>query len=499
VATAAEEAGGAPQPRGLAVRAGAAVVAAVAGGAVAGGYGARPVSPACGFAPGGTIRHRRRKLPMDLDRTFSTLSGPVGSKPVGRPAGATEERRPPGGAMSAMAMPNAMAMQMPMLNTIAMTSEPPAGRGQAPRGRGGPWPAGAVGAGGDGGRFRPPGRRRGRAPLVLAAIASVVALLATVIVINLDRAGGGARRRPAALLLGGRGGPGGGLEVLTESAPLALPPSNAANRFDAGWERRRLATPDGGDGGDALVPAAASARLLVVHLGEEVERTLTLDFERDGLPEGERVRLRTGDRELARATLHAAALPLRLRLPEDLPVGQVPIDVVFDAPMPPRLPMPPTPPMSPTPRVAAPAVRTAAPALRGASLAPALPPGRARIDGADLVMGGNCLVYLTCSLAGREAVVGTFEPPGGARAEQRFELSVERLDGTPIRRFRWLPSFWNRLRGARRFELPLRGTRGAVRLRLVSRAADPAAPLGRWRGLGLVDLTGEIVTPGQGQ
>ncbi len=114
-------------------------------------------------------------------------------------------------------------------------------------------------------------------------------------------------------------------------------------------------------------------------------------------------------------------------------------------------------------------------------------------------MGGNCLVYLHCRLVGMEALEGIFVPPADARPGQRFELSVERPDGTPIRRFGWRPSFWNRLRGARRFQLPLRGARGPVRVRLIARAGDAGGPPGRWRALGLVDVTGEILTPGQGQ
>jgi len=269
-------------------------------------------------------------------------------------------------------------------------------------------------------------------------------------------------------------------EVLVESATFALPPSTAGNRFDAGWERRRLA------GGEGLVPASGSGRLQAVNLGEEVPRTLTLDLAREALPEGERLRVRSGDRELARATLRAAALPLAVRLPEDLPVGRVALDLVFE----------------PAPPAAAPgsgANPAALPVLHGASLTPALPAGGARIEGPDVVMGGNCLVYLPCSLVGNEALVGTFVPPAGARPGQRFDLSVERLDATPIRRFGWRPSFWNRLRGARRFELPLRGTRGPVRVRLISRAGPAGGPPGRWQALGLVNVTGEILTPGQGQ
>lgn len=287
--------------------------------------------------------------------------------------------------------------------------------------------------------------------------------------------------RPAVPLLAARpasgvSGTSAPIEVLVESDRFAPPPSAAGNRFDAGWQVRRLS------GGEALLPVSGSARLLAVNLGEEEPRTLTLAFAREGLPEGGRLSVRTGDRELAQATLRAGALPLRVRLPEDLPVGQVPLDLVF----------------GPAPQKVLPGV----PALLGASLAPALRAGGARVDGADVVMGGNCLVYLRCQLAGQEALVGTFVPPEGPRPGQRFELSVERPDGTPIRRFGWRPSFWNRLRGARTFELPLRGARGPVRVRLISRASDAGSAgggPGRWRALGLRNVTGEILTPGQGQ
>jgi hypothetical protein len=318
------------------------------------------------------------------------------------------------------------------------------------------------------------------------ALVPVLVYLAlwTLVVYSLSAAGCRGARQAVPLLGAGPGSAvasgSAGAEVLVESTRFALPPSAAGNRFDSGWEARQLR------GREALVPPSGSGRLQAVNLGEEVPRTLTLDLSREGLPEGERLSVRTGDREVAQATLRAAALPLAVRLPDDLPVGRVPLDLVFGPPpgqggaggQPPR---------------------PGLPALYGASLSPALPAGGARVEGADVVIGGNCLVYLHCQLAGKEALEGTFVPPDGARPGQRFELSVERLDGTPIRRFGWRPSFWNRLRGARRFQLPLRGTRGPVRVRLIARAGDAGGPPGRWRGLGLVDVTGEILTPGQGQ
>jgi hypothetical protein len=312
---------------------------------------------------------------------------------------------------------------------------------------------------------------RARRRFLPLALVPVLVYLALWLMVGYSLGAAGCRGpRPAVPLLAARPAAAAPVEVLVESDSFAPPPSAAGNRFDAGWQVRRLG------GRQALLPVSGSGRLLAVNLGEEEPRTLTLDFAREGLPEGGRLSVRTGDRELAQATLHAGAMPLRVRLPEDLPVGQVPLDLVF--------------------------AQAGVPALYRAGLTPALPAGGARVDGADVVMAGNCLVYLRCQLAGQEALVGTFVPPAEARPGQRFELSVERPDGTPIRRFGWRPSFWNRLRGARTFELPLRGARGPVRVRLISRASDAGSAgggPGRWRALGLRNVTGEILTPGQGQ
>jgi hypothetical protein len=369
------------------------------------------------------------------------------------------------------------------------------------------------------GRSRSPGRGRvrvgpwrARRRFLPLALVPVLVYLALWLLVGYGLgAAGCSGPRPAVPLIAAPPAAAAPIEVLVESSLFARPPSAAGNRFDAGWQVRRLSS-----GLEALVPASGSGRLLAVHLGEESQRTLTVAFARQGLPEGELLSVRTGDRELAQATLHAgamaqAALPagalrLRLRLPEDLPVGQVPLDLVF-GPAPGAGPRP-APGTPPAPVRAPgeggggagePAARPGVPALVGASLAPALRAGGARVDGADVVIGGNCLVYLRCQLAGQEALVGTFVPPADPRPGQSFELSVERPDGTPIRRFGWRPSFWNRLRGARTFELPLRGARGPVRVRLLSRAGDAGGSPGRWRALGLRNVTGEILTPGQGQ
>lgn len=346
--------------------------------------------------------------------------------------------------------------------------------------------------------------RRQRARRVRRAVLTVLAIfmaLVAMVSIGLGRLG---TARPAVRPLLGAAAGVTAVAPLTESARLAPPPSTDANRFDTGWAPGVAA---GVVGARALVPVRGSGRLMVVHLGEETERVLTLDLAPAGLPDGEAVSVRTGDRELARRAVHAAALTLRL--PADLPVGEVPLDLVFGNPLagsPAPAPAGAAAPGSPGAATAAAApghpgagAAPPVPMVLGAALEPALPPGTAWLAGGDLVQSGNCLVYVPFTLSGNEALVGAFVPPRQARSGQRFELSVERADGTPIRRFHWVPSFWNRLRGTRRFELPLRGMTGRVRVRLISRAPAGGAPPGRWQGLGLIDVRGEILTPGQGQ
>ncbi|HVT60801.1 MAG TPA: hypothetical protein VHR45_20685 [Thermoanaerobaculia bacterium] len=267
---------------------------------------------------------------------------------------------------------------------------------------------------------------------------------------------------PATPLLDGRHG----AEVLVENGRLALPPASAAanggNRFGEGWQLRQ-------ERGEPLAaPAAPFARLEVVHLGEEVQRTLTLALAPGELPPGSRVRVRTGERDLARLPL-AGTPALRVRLPDDFPIGRVPVDFWFEP------------------------WQRGTPAVAGAMIEPVLPAGAVRIAGADVLQSGNSLVYLGRALGGSETLVGTFVPPAAPRPGQRFELTAERADGTPIRRFYWSPSFWNLLRGERRVELPLRGVQGRLRVRLLARGEGPPA---RWRALRLIHTDPRELSPG---
>lgn len=251
-------------------------------------------------------------------------------------------------------------------------------------------------------------------------------------------------------------------EVLAESGVLAPPSSREPNRFGPGWAARKNA------GRLVLVPAAPASRIELIYLGEEVARMLTLELAALAPGAESAVRVRSGDRDLGRLPL---ARPFRLRLPEDIPVGRVPIELSFES------------------------WQRGTPEVLGGSVSPILPAGSARAAGRDLLQWGNSIVYLAAKVRRGDRLVGAFVPPVAPRRGQRFELTAERRDGTPIRRFYWSPSPWDRLRATREIDLPLRDAAGAIRVRLLSRGDGPA---GRWQRLGLAGDTGKPVSPGLG-
>lgn len=247
-------------------------------------------------------------------------------------------------------------------------------------------------------------------------------------------------------------------DVLVEGREVARPPATSGSRFLTGWAPWR-------DGGKVVLsPAAAgrTARLEVVNL-ERKARTLVLDLHGTA-PPGSRVRARVGGRD---AGSFPWSDPLEVPLPFDAaPLGRVAVDLSFDS---------------------------AEAAVAAAAVRPVLPAGEARVEGAALLQSGSSIVDLVRPVAGATKLVGTFVPPAAPRAGQRFELTVEREDGTPVRRFSWTPSFWNRVRGKRPFELRLGDTGDFVRVRL---RASGAGPAGRWEGLGLSGAPAPEATAG---
>ena len=236
-------------------------------------------------------------------------------------------------------------------------------------------------------------------------------------------------------------------DLVTEAAELVLPPSLGANRFVSGWFPWR-----DGSGRVVLAPTPQGARLEIAQL-EARARTLVLDLhDGDPLP-ATPARAFAGSRPLGSFPWRD---PLEIPLPADLPLGRVAIDLV-----------------------AAEGDAVAPPGVVAAALRSARPEGVAKLErvaGAipfDAVQSGPSRIDLATRIGERdEWLVGTFVPPAQPRAGERFEIALERADGSVIRRFSWSPSFWNRLRGARSFRLPLRGASGLVRVRLDAHGAS---------------------------
>jgi hypothetical protein len=228
----------------------------------------------------------------------------------------------------------------------------------------------------------------------------------------------------------------------------------AGSRFGKEWTvgadargRRTFASPDAG-GTIELVRVDFRPQTLVLEVAPDVapvapispivpERKLTLSF--DHRPMGS----------------FPLAGQIRVGLPRDLPIGRVVLDLRADPPGP--------------------------IVLASAAVSPALPAGAVRLDGRDVVQAGSTLLYLDRFLTRDDAVLtGTFVPPHAPHPGQIFELVLERDDGTPIRRFDWSPSFWNRVRGARDFDLPMGDAKGRIRARFRAVGDGPPA---RWKDL----------------
>jgi len=250
---------------------------------------------------------------------------------------------------------------------------------------------------------------------------------------------GGGPPLPAPLPVVGGGPP----SLFVESAVVG-PPGADGSRFGREWtlgtdaRGRRLATSPEKGGAIEVGNVDFLPRTLVLEVGDVApERKLHVSFDR---------------RPLATVPL---AGRLAVPLPRDLPIGRYRLDLASDPP--------------------------AAIPLLAAHLEPSLPAGTLTVSGRDVEQSGSALAYFDRRLPRDEAIlVGTFVPPASPRPGQRFELVLEREDGTPIRRFDWSPSFWNRVRGARDIELPMGDAQGLVHARLRALGEGPPA---RWHDL----------------
>jgi hypothetical protein len=246
--------------------------------------------------------------------------------------------------------------------------------------------------------------------------------------------------------------------VLAESGGVLPPGSPLGSRLGPGWRWSGAA-----DGGWAA--GTGAARFEIVNLGEEVERTLAVSL--SATAPGGRVVAHAGPRMLGAFPLSSQ---VAVRLPADLPIGRVPVDLDVTG--------------------------GGAWTVRGATVAPVVGAGAVTQPPGEVVQAPNSLAIAAVQLRGFEILVGTFVPPEEPLPGQRWQLAIERPDGSPIRRFEWLTSMWNRWRGARAIELPLRGVQGWVRLRLLALGPAGSAPA-RWRGLALTGAGGRELPPGQ--
>jgi arylsulfatase A-like enzyme len=250
---------------------------------------------------------------------------------------------------------------------------------------------------------------------------------------------GGGDSGSVRLLLDGEHAP----DALVEDREIARPPALGGNRFLSGWWPSKR-------GKELLLrPEPPRARLQVVNLGNTA-RTLYLDLKQAPAVPG-KVRVRAAGRDLGAFPI---ADPTEIRLPADLPEGRVNLDLTFDADV----------------------------RVLGAGVRPALPAGKVASRGADIVQAGESLVDIVRRVTPGTELTGTFVPPDSPEKGQRFEITVLLEDGSPVRHYAWSPSFWNRLLGDKKIELPLGDTDGWVRIRIRARGAGPAAT---WKRLGL--------------
>lgn len=230
-------------------------------------------------------------------------------------------------------------------------------------------------------------------------------------------------------------------DVLTEERRIAHPPSLSGNRFLNGW------WPWLHEGSLVLSPPGprAKVRMEVVNLASR-QRTLLIDLLQEA--PGRTVRVQAAGRDLGAFPLTD---PVQVELPAGLPLGRVPIDLELD---------------------------WGSRGVLAAGMRPTLPAGKVRLDGADVVQSGDSLVDFVHRVAGGETLAGTFSPPDSPRRGQRFELIVERELDRPFQRLSWSV----KERRAHRIALPLGGTPGFVRVRLLAHGQGPP---GRWHRLGL--------------
>jgi arylsulfatase A-like enzyme len=250
-------------------------------------------------------------------------------------------------------------------------------------------------------------------------------------------------------------------DALVEGNAIALPPALGGNRFLSGWR------PAARDGRPALRPAGGRGRIEWVQLVAR-PRTLALDLDLGSAgPAGRSVGIRAAGRDLGTVPL---ASPLRIPLPDDLPLGRVVLDLLLeDAP------------------------GLAPPVISAARLRPAAPAGDLRWDGGEIVQSATSLLDYVRPVPGGAVLAGVIELPARGGGSQSFRLEVTGPGGEEIGAAAFTPGRWSRRPGRRPIELPLGEEPGLRRFRFVA-TGEPGPPA-RWRDLRIVAGGGPPAPP----
>ena len=245
-------------------------------------------------------------------------------------------------------------------------------------------------------------------------------------------------------------------DVLTESRAVEPPPSLSGNRFLKGWFPWRH------QDSQVFVPNAEGAEFQIVNLSDR-GRSLIIESRLLGKGEDPMVAVEVAGIDLGRAPL---ATLTTLSLPDDLPRGRIPVQLIFD--------------------------KEPDPVVLEASLDRALPPGKVEIEATSIVQAPSSMVDFTRPAEPHTRLTGRFSPPADPRPDQRFSIIVEDGARPSQTLFEWSNSWLDRFRGDRLLSLPLPFDSEFIRIRLVAEGTGSAAI---WHDLGLATAQNESPVP----
>ena len=240
-------------------------------------------------------------------------------------------------------------------------------------------------------------------------------------------------------------------DVLTDSRVVSPPPTFQGHRFLRGW------WPWKQKGKLLLVPYKEGAWIELANLSRR-GRTLILDLEILG---------ETGDFEVEveipghGSSNVALSDPLEIPIPSNLPLGRIPIRLVFP--------------------------KQADPVVVSGQIDSAVAPGVVEISKHRIVQEPDSVVDFVRRLDPGVQLSGELTPPSQLGDKQRFSIRVMREGESETTGFEWPVTGWKRFFAKRGFTIPLTSKEGLVRIRLV---AEGSGPSGFWNDLRLTGAEG---------